>query len=74
MKLLRKLFRRRKNLHLVAVGFEKGWSAGYRSGLLKGRTELTKLLADACQCDDEWTCQATEIERQLRTLLGKAAA
>lgn len=74
MKRLRKLFTRRLVTQTFLEGFELGHRYGYTEGLLKARTELTKLLSAACECDDEWTCQATDIERQLRSLIGKETA
>jgi len=74
MKLITKLLPRSIVTKIFLKGIALGYRYGYTEGLLKARTELTKLLADACQCDDEWTCQATDIERQLRSLIGKETA
>lgn len=75
MKLLDRLFPPRKIVTQTFLeGFELGYKHGHKDATLKARTELTRLLAEACECDDEWTCQATDIERQLRTLLGKEIA
>lgn len=66
MKLLRRLIRKQLT-EAYLNGLTLGESEGYRRGLRKAKSVFTDMLDHLCECDDEWTCHATRIERQFHS-------